>query len=100
MSVSLHCSIRIYLPIILCNILARSPIFTHVSATLQGLSTIRGFKAQEILNKEFDKHQDLHSSAWYIFLSTSTAFGYWLELISVFYIAIVILSFLLYGKGM
>lgn len=35
--------------------LARSPVYTHISATLNGLSTIRAFSAQKILIEEFDK---------------------------------------------
>lgn len=40
---------------------ARSPVFSHLSSSLQGLCTIRAFRAQERLKKAFDAHQDLHS---------------------------------------
>lgn len=40
---------------------ARSPVFSHLSSSLQGLCTIRAFRAQERLQKAFDAHQDLHS---------------------------------------
>ncbi|XP_014467782.1 PREDICTED: probable multidrug resistance-associated protein lethal(2)03659 isoform X2 [Dinoponera quadriceps] len=72
----------------------RSPVFAHLSATLQGLPTIRAFEASEILTREFDRHQDLHSSAWYIFIASSRAFGFWLDVFCVVYIALVTLSFL------
>nr|XP_050853341.1 probable multidrug resistance-associated protein lethal(2)03659 isoform X3 [Vespula vulgaris] len=73
---------------------ARSPVFDHVSATLQGLVTIRALNAEEILISEFDNHQDLHSSAWFIFISASRAFGIYIELVSLVYNAIIIAFFL------
>lgn len=80
----------------------RSPVFAHLSATLQGLPTIRAFEAGEILTEEFDRHQDLHSSAWYIFIASSRAFGFWLDVFCVIYIVLVTLSFLVmdnYSRG-
>lgn len=77
----------------------RSPVFGHLSATLQGLPTVRAFGAEEILTKEFDQHQDLHSSAWYIFISSSRAFGFWLDFFCVIYIMLVTLSFLVQDDG-
>ncbi|XP_076871404.1 ATP-binding cassette sub-family C member 4 isoform X2 [Brachyhypopomus gauderio] len=49
----------------------RSPVFSHLSSSLQGLWTIRAFKAEERFQKTFDAHQDLHSEAWFLFLTTS-----------------------------
>ncbi|XP_043928932.1 ATP-binding cassette sub-family C member 4 isoform X2 [Protopterus annectens] len=49
----------------------RSPVFSHLSASLQGLWTIRAFKAEERFQEIFDAHQDLHSEAWFLFLTTS-----------------------------
>ncbi|XP_026820568.1 probable multidrug resistance-associated protein lethal(2)03659 isoform X1 [Rhopalosiphum maidis] len=72
----------------------RSPVFTHLNATIQGLTTIRAFEAETILSKEFDNHQDLHSSAWYLFITSSRAFAFWLDLICFIYTSIVTFSFL------
>ncbi|KYN17539.1 hypothetical protein ALC57_10161 [Trachymyrmex cornetzi] len=82
--------------------ITRSPVFAHLSATLQGLSTIRAFGAEAILTKEFYNYQDIHSSAWYIFISTSRAFGFLLDVFCVLYITLVTLSFLVldnYSQG-
>ncbi|XP_046973503.1 ATP-binding cassette sub-family C member 4-like isoform X1 [Vanessa cardui] len=76
----------------------RSPVFSHLNASLQGITTIRAFGAQEALIREFDNHQDLHSSAWYLFIASSRAFGFWLDLVCVVYIAVVTLSFLVFGQ--
>ncbi|CAH2068680.1 unnamed protein product, partial [Iphiclides podalirius] len=77
----------------------RSPVFSHLNASLQGITTIRAFGAQEALIREFDHHQDLHSSAWYLFIASSRAFGFWLDLVCVVYIAIVTLSFLVFDQN-
>ncbi|KAM8856472.1 ATP-binding cassette sub-family C member 4-like isoform 2-T2 [Spinachia spinachia] len=53
----------------------RSPVFCHLSSSLQGLSTIRAFKVQQRFQRVFDEHQDLHSGAWFLFLTTSRWFA-------------------------
>ncbi|XP_015377601.1 PREDICTED: probable multidrug resistance-associated protein lethal(2)03659, partial [Diuraphis noxia] len=78
----------------------RSPVFSHFNASLQGLTTIRAYGAEQILSNEFDNHQDLHSSAWYIFICSNRAFGLWLDIVCFIYISIVIFSFLTIGNTM
>ncbi|XP_017004866.2 probable multidrug resistance-associated protein lethal(2)03659 [Drosophila takahashii] len=76
--------------------IARSPVYSQLAASLNGLSTIRAFEAQRVLETEFDNYQDVHSSALYMFLSTSSAYGYWMECLCVVYIAIVTFSFFIF----
>ncbi|XP_017022566.1 probable multidrug resistance-associated protein lethal(2)03659 [Drosophila kikkawai] len=73
--------------------IARSPVYSHLASSLSGLTTIRAFQAQRIMEAEFDGYQDTHSSAFYMFLSTSRAYAYWLDFLCVIYIAVTTLSF-------
>nr|CAD7259451.1 unnamed protein product [Timema shepardi] len=77
--------------------ITRSPVFSHLNASLQGLATIRAFEAQKILEKEFDGHQDLHSSAFYLSIASNRAFGMWLDVVCLFFVTCVTLSFLVLG---
>ncbi|XP_050503306.1 probable multidrug resistance-associated protein lethal(2)03659 isoform X2 [Diabrotica virgifera virgifera] len=84
--------------------ITRSPVFAHLNATLQGLTTIRSNGAEKILVEEFDYLQDIHSSAWFMFLFTSRAFGLWLDLICTVFILYVTFNFAIfdskhYGSG-
>ncbi|GBP63239.1 Probable multidrug resistance-associated protein lethal(2)03659 [Eumeta japonica] len=77
----------------------RSPVFSHVSASMAGLSTIRACNAQSMLRQHFDEKQDVHTAAWYLTLVTNTAFSIWLSLISAAYVLVVAYSFLLSDDG-
>ncbi|XP_038070620.1 multidrug resistance-associated protein 4-like [Patiria miniata] len=65
---------------------ARSPVFSHLSATLTGLSTVRAFKAQQRFIEEFDEFQDKHTRAWFLFLATTRWFGVQLDSFSVLFV--------------
>ncbi|XP_060810578.1 ATP-binding cassette sub-family C member 4 isoform X2 [Amyelois transitella] len=72
----------------------RSPVFSHMSATLNGISTIRSAGAQSRLIQEFDRFQDIHTSTWSSYLASGVTLGFWLDFICVLYLAIVIIAFL------
>ena len=93
--------------------IARSPVFSQLSTSLQGLpseilifsflmdfvglTTIRAFSAEPLLRSEFDYQQDLHTSTWFAFLSATRWFGVWLDWIVCVYIGVVVYSFLVVG---
>ncbi|XP_043284009.1 probable multidrug resistance-associated protein lethal(2)03659 isoform X2 [Venturia canescens] len=80
---------------------AKSPVFSHVSATLSGLTTIRssGKDIQGMLRKEFDSCQDTHTGAWYLYIVASCSFGLILDIISCIFVACVCYSFILIDPG-
>lgn len=71
-------------------------MYTHLNATMQGLTTIRAFGAQRTLQNEFDKHQDLNTGAYYMFISCTSAFGFSLDILCFIYVSCVILVLLLW----
>lgn len=74
-------------------------MFTHLAATLNGLSTVRAYKAERILEQEFDQHQDTHSACWYQFLSTSVAFGLSLDLMCFAFVTSIVGYYILIDTG-
>ena len=57
-----------------------------------------GLLEQLKLRAEFDGLQDVHTSAWFTFISGTRWFGVWLDWIVVVYLACVVLSFLVLGS--
>ncbi|XP_028320649.1 multidrug resistance-associated protein 4-like isoform X2 [Gouania willdenowi] len=78
----------------------RSPVFSHLSASLQGLWTIRAFRAQQRLQRTFDDHQDLHSKAWFLFLMTSRWFALRLDTICSVFVTLTAFGCILLRQGL
>ncbi|XP_041973563.1 ATP-binding cassette subfamily C member 4-like [Aricia agestis] len=79
--------------------ITRSPVFSHVSASMSGLATVRACQAQTMLCQQFDAKQDVHTAAWYMSLLTNASFAIWLSFMAAFYVAIVTYTFLLLDDG-
>ncbi|XP_055326333.1 ATP-binding cassette sub-family C member 4-like [Sitodiplosis mosellana] len=79
--------------------LSRSPIFSHVNATIQGSSTVRAFNAEKFLENEFHEFQDFNTSCWYLFIGASRWFAFWLDLVCLLYVIVVTYSFLLFSSA-
>lgn len=75
--------------------LAKSPVFSHLSSSLDGITTIRALKAETILSEEFDKHQDIHTASWFLTIAIRCCFGLWLDLSVAMFTTTVIAGFIL-----
>jgi ATP-binding cassette subfamily C (CFTR/MRP) protein 4 len=79
--------------------ITRAPVFSHVSASLYGLPTIRSANAQSMIINEFDSLQDQHSGSWFLFIASSETFGFYLDIISMVFLTIVTYQFLIFDDG-
>ncbi|KAI4581549.1 hypothetical protein MJG53_009992 [Ovis ammon polii x Ovis aries] len=59
----------------------QSPVFSHLASSLQGLRTIRAYKAEQKFQKLFEKCQDLHSESWFMLLTMSQCFAMCLDVV-------------------
>ncbi|EFA04472.2 putative multidrug resistance-associated protein lethal(2)03659-like Protein [Tribolium castaneum] len=75
--------------------ITKSPVFSHMNSSLYGITTIRACGAEEMLKKEFDRHQDVHTSSWFLLITTTSSFGLWLDLVCVAFIGFTSFSFIL-----
>lgn len=75
-------------------LLGRSPVFSHLSASLSGLATIRSRNLQDTVAKEFDQLQDVHSAVWQLTMASNTALGLWLDFVSCCFLTCVTFSFI------
>lgn len=68
----------------------RSQVFSHLSTTLAGLSTIRSFKVNQQFIDRFNVAQDEHSVAWFTFFTAGQWLGLTLDLVCLVFIFFVI----------
>lgn len=74
----------------------KSPAFTHLLDTLSGLPTIRANENQEILRKEFDQLQDIHSACFKDAISVTSLFGLSIEIVCTAFLACVIFYYVIF----
>ncbi|XP_054168884.1 ATP-binding cassette sub-family C member 4-like [Oppia nitens] len=72
--------------------ITRSPVFSHLSNSLYGLSTVRAFGAQKSFERKFDDYQDSHTSSWFLFICSTRWFGILLDWLCWVYLAAVTIT--------
>ncbi|KAL7292212.1 hypothetical protein TKK_0014165 [Trichogramma kaykai] len=75
--------------------MTRSPVFTHLNETLSGIATIRAYEAQTNLKYDFDRFQDVHTSSWYMFVTSSFAYAFILDMFTFIFITLTAFTFLM-----
>jgi len=71
---------------------ARSPLYSHISSTIQGLSTIRVHKEAEKFSNNLYYYLNEHTKAWYLYLATNRWFGLRIDFISAVFLVFVVFS--------
>uniref|UniRef100_A0AAR5PJR0 Multidrug resistance-associated protein lethal(2)03659 n=1 Tax=Dendroctonus ponderosae TaxID=77166 RepID=A0AAR5PJR0_DENPD len=77
----------------------RSPLIGHLNASIEGLTTIRASKVEHLLIKEFDKHQDLYTSAHYMSFCVRKAFAFFMDILTALFVTFVVGKLLFWGAG-
>jgi len=71
---------------------ARSPLYSHISSTIQGLSTIRSFKEETRFLDKLYYYVNEHTKGWYLYIVTNRWFSLRIDLISALFLTIVLMS--------
>lgn len=77
----------------------RSPFYSHISTSLQGLTTIRAYRAENRFKNQYDVYQDEHTAAWFLFMTGSRWLGARLDFICTVFIASAAFSPLFLAEG-
>lgn len=82
------------------SFLAKSPLFSHINATLNGLSTIRssGNNIEMMVRDKFDELQNTHSGAWYQVLTCGSVFGIVVDTITCLFLVCLCYSYIVINE--
>ena len=71
---------------------ARSPVYSHISTTLQGLSVIRAFRKQGVAMQQYHQCMNGLSQGTYLYMVINTWFGIRIDLLCAIFMACVVYS--------
>ncbi|GAB1868440.1 Multidrug resistance-associated protein 4-like [Camponotus japonicus] len=78
----------------------KSPLFSHINATLNGLPTIRssGNNIEKMVRDKFDELQNTHSGAWYQVLACGSVFGIVVDTITCLFLVCLCYSYIVINE--
>ena len=78
----------------------RSPLYSHISATIQGLAIIRASEEQTQFKKIYNDYQDHNTSASFYYLAANRWLGYRLDMIcAAFMTSVAFAPFIVHEAG-
>ncbi|CAH1235672.1 unnamed protein product [Diabrotica balteata] len=77
----------------------RSPMIGHLNAALEGVTTVRAYKAENMVINEYERHQDVFTSAHYSLLCFKFAMGFYMSLLAGVMVTLIICTFVLFDTG-
>jgi len=77
----------------------RNPLYSHISATIQGLTTIRAYSAEDRFRHMYHVYQDDHTATWFLFQAGSRWLGSRLDFMCAMFIVVVAITPLLMAEG-
>ncbi|XP_066258685.1 ATP-binding cassette sub-family C member 4-like isoform X2 [Euwallacea similis] len=77
----------------------RSSIIGLLDSTMQGLVVIRSAQQQSKILSEFDHHQDLYTSAYFMSQTTMRFFALSLDVVGMVFVAGILLKFMVFYNG-
>ncbi|XP_023233967.1 multidrug resistance-associated protein 4-like [Centruroides sculpturatus] len=75
---------------------SRSPVFSHLSTSLYGITTIRAFNAETKFISTFNEYQDKHTATWFIYLSLNRWNCLYGQIIGYIYLIITVIVFIVF----
>ncbi|XP_017479140.1 PREDICTED: multidrug resistance-associated protein 4-like [Rhagoletis zephyria] len=64
----------------------RSPIYSHLSTTLNGLTSIRAFRKENRWSEQFTSYLNDHSALWFFYLASSRAMALFVDWAVILYV--------------
>ncbi|KAJ3652709.1 hypothetical protein Zmor_018650 [Zophobas morio] len=77
----------------------KSPIYTHVVATVDGLTTIKASKAQKHCLSKFERYQDSYNAINYLHQALHSSYAFWTEFICMLYVAVIVFFLIIFKKS-
>ena len=77
----------------------RNPFYSHLSASIQGLTTIRAYTAEERFRQQFHVYHDDHTASWFLFMTASRWLGSRLDFICSVFVTFAAFTPLLMAEG-